>query len=192
MSRQGFWREAGVALGLSIVGALAWSALSMLLNPALAMRWVIAALGIAYAITQLRGLDVRIGRILAVGAWLALDIALFALDPPLLGWLLVQAAAIWILRCWACHGSFSAALIDGVLGLFAVAAGVVVIRATHSAFLALWSFFLIQALFVFIPASLRAAPRNCEPDNEDRFSQAQRSAESALQRLANRHPRSIP
>lgn len=187
MSRPGFWREVGVALALSIAGGLAWSALSWFLSPAAAIRWVIAALGIVYAVLQLRALDTHIGRMLAIGSWLILDIALFAFNPPLSGWVLAQAAAIWMLRCWACHGSFFMAIADAVLGLFAAAAGVVVIHATHSVFLALWSFFLIQALFVFIPDSLRSAPRTATHDNDDRFARAQRSAEAALQRLANRH-----
>lgn len=187
MIRPGFWHEVGVALALSIAGALAWSALGWILSPAVALRWVIAVLGIVYAVLQLRGLDARVGRLMATGIWLALDVALFAFNPPLLEWLLAQAAAIWMLRCWACHGSFFAAMADGVLGLFAVAGSVAVVHATHSVFLALWTFFLIQALFVFIPDSLRSTPRTSAPDNEDRFAQAQRSAEAALQRLANRH-----
>ncbi|MGB0133871.1 hypothetical protein [Dokdonella sp.] len=187
MRRPGFWREVGVALALSVAGGLAWSALSWFLSPASAMRWVIATLGVVYAVLQLRALDTRAGRMLVIGSWLALNIALFAFNPPLSSWVLAQAAAIWMLRCWACHGSFFTAIADGVLGLFAATAGVVVIQSTHSIFLALWSFFLIQALVVFIPDSLRIAPRNVTPDNEDRFARAQRSAEAALHRLANRH-----
>ena len=187
MSRPGFWHEVGIALALSIAGGLAWSALGWILSPAVALRWVIAVLGIVYAVLQLRGLDARVGRMLVVAIWLAINIALFVFNPPLSAWLLAQAAAIWILRCWACHGSLFTAMADGLLGLFAVAAGVVVVHTTHSVFLALWSFFLVQALFVFIPDSLRTAPRNNTPDNDDRFGRAQRSAEAALQRLANRH-----
>lgn len=187
MKRPGFWHEVGVALVLGIAGSLAWSALCWILNPATALRWVIAGLGIVYAVLQVRGLDARVGRLLVIAAWLALNMALLVFNPPLLEWLLAQAAAIWLLRCWACHGSLFTAMADGVLGLFAVAAGVVVIHTTHSLFLSLWSFFLIQALFVFIPDSLRSAPRTSVPDNDDRFARAQRSAEAALQRLANRH-----
>ncbi|MGB0132822.1 hypothetical protein [Dokdonella sp.] len=187
MNRPGFWREVGIALALSIGGGLAWSALSWIMSPAAALRWVIAAVGIVYAVLQLRGLHARAGRMVVVGAWLLLGIALFALNPPLHEWLLAQAAAIWVLRCWSCWKSFFTAVADGVLGLFAVAASVIVIHTTHSVFLALWSFFLVQALFVFIPDSLRTAPRTSTADNEDRFDRARRSAEAALQRLANRH-----
>jgi hypothetical protein len=187
MTRPGFWREAGVALALSIAGGLAWSALSWILSPAAAMRWVIAVLGMVYAVLQLRAFDTRVGRMLAVGLWLALNIVLFAFNPPLSAWLLAQATAIWALRCWAFHAGLFSAIADAVLGLFAVAAGVVVIHATHSVFLALWSFFLLQALFVLIPDTLRSTPQASTPDNADRFDRARRSAEAALQRLANRH-----
>lgn len=187
MSRPGFWREAGVALALSLAGALAWNGLAWFTSPAAAMRFTIAVLGLVYAALQLRGLETRVGGVLVIAAWLALVLALFAFNPPLSGWLLAQAAAIWVLRCWAFHTGVFTALGDAAIGLFAVVAGVVVIHATHSVFLACWSFFLVQALFVFIPDSRQSAPRISAPGNEDRFARAQRTAEAALQRLANRH-----
>ena len=58
---------------------------------------------------------------------------------------------------------------------------------TRSMFLTLWSFFLVQALFVFIPGARAAvAPGSADIDPEDAFAQAHRSAESALRRLATR------
>jgi len=187
MSRPTFWREAGVALALSVVGAIAFHTAAAFVGSTLALRVDIAAIGLAYAVLLMRGLRARSGRMIAIAAWIALDIALFVWQPPLLVWLLVQAFAIWLLRCWCRHGSVAAALADGALCLFALAAAMVGATHSHSVFLALWSFFLVQALFVLIPETLRPRSAAARPnDDEDRFDQAHRSAEAALRRLTAR------
>jgi hypothetical protein len=189
MKRPGFWREAGVALALSIVGAIAYPALTTFIGSSASLRLIIAGLGIVYAVLLMRGVQARAGRVIAIAAWLALDVVLIVFDPPLLLWLLAQSFAIWLLRCWCCYGSFVAALADGALCLFALAAAVVVAAHSHSLFLALWSFFLAQALFVLIPDTLRprSAAVNESHHDEDRFDQAHRSAEAALRRLTAHH-----
>jgi hypothetical protein len=186
MSRPTFWREASVALALSIVGAIAFHATAALIGSSMALRLLIAASGVVYALLLMRGLRARSGRLIAIAAWLALDIALFVFQPPLLLWLLGQVFAIWLLRCWCCYGSFVAALADGVLCLFAVAAAIAGAAQSHSVFLALWSFFLVQALFVLIPETLRPCLAATFPDDTDHFDQAHRSAEAALRRLTAR------
>jgi hypothetical protein len=183
MSRPSFWREIGVGLALSIIGAVAYHAITTIIGSALALRLVVAGLGVVYGVALLRGLRARVGRLLAIAAWIALDVALFVFDPPLLLWLAAQAFAIWLLRCWCCYASFFAALADGALNLFALAAAMVAALHSHSVFLALWSFFLVQALFVLIPETQRPRIAAAQPDDEDRFDQAHRSAEAALRRL---------
>jgi hypothetical protein len=183
MSRPGFWREAGVALVLSIIGAVGYHALAMLMGSASALRLAIVGIGFAYAVLLQRGLGARIGRLLAIAIWLALDAVLIVLDPPLVLWLLAHTFAIWLLRCWCRYGSPFAALADGALNLFAASAAVVAAMHSHSVFLAFWNFFLVQALFVLIPQSLRPRIGAAIPADEDRFDQAQRSAEAALRRL---------
>jgi hypothetical protein len=186
MKRPGFWREVGVALALSIVGAIAYPALAVFVGSTASLRLIIAGLGIVYAVLLMRGVQARAGRVFAIAAWLALDVALFVFDPPLLLWLLAQSFAIWLLRCWCCYGSLLAALADGALCLFALAAAVAGAAHSHSLFLALWSFFLAQALFVLIPDALR--PRSAAAnESRHRFDQAHRSAEAALRRLTA-HP----
>src|ERR1043165_9583723 len=105
MSRPTFWREAGVALALSAVGAIGFHAMAALIGSSLALRLVVGTVGLIYAVLLMRGVHARSGRLLAIAAWLALDIALFVLQPPLLLWLLAQTFAIWLLRCWCCYGS---------------------------------------------------------------------------------------
>ena len=183
MKRPSFWREVGIALALSIVGAIAYRGAAFFIGSATALHLVIAGLGIVYAVLLLRGVQARAGRMIAVVAWLALDVALFTFNPALIMWLLAQAFAIWLLRCWCCYGSLVAAFADGALGLVAVAAAIVGAAYSHSLFLALWSFFLVQALFVLIPNSLRPRTSAAHPDDTDRFDQAYRSAEAALRRL---------
>jgi hypothetical protein len=186
MSRPSFWREVGVALALSIAGGVAYHTFATIVGTTLALRLIVAGLGIVYGVSLLRGLRARVGRLLAIAAWLVLDVALFVFDPPLVLWLMAQGFAIWLLRCWCCYGSLATAVADGALNLFAIAAAMVAAAHSHSVFLALWSFFLVQALFVLIPETLRPRVAAAHPDDEDRFDQAHRSAESALRRLTAR------
>jgi hypothetical protein len=52
--------------------------------------------------------------------------------------------------------------------------------------LAIWCFFLVQALFIVIPKGARRTPGAAQAD-EDRFQQAYRVAESAVRNLSSRH-----
>ena len=56
-----------------------------------------------------------------------------------------------------------------------------------SLFLSIWSFFLVQALFVAIPTRLRqkAGDRGPARDSEDPFQRAHRAAEAALRKLSS-------
>ena len=56
-----------------------------------------------------------------------------------------------------------------------------------SLFLSIWSFFLVQALFVGIPSSISRRPgsKAAGPDPEDRFQRAHRVAEAALRKLSS-------
>ena len=112
---------------------------------------------------------------------------LFALQPGLWAWVLAQVAMIWLVRCLYRYDSLGSAVADAALSAFAVATAIATAGYTRSMFLTLWSFFLVQALFVFIPASRAAAggPASA-PDPEDAFAQAHRNAETALRRLAMR------
>jgi hypothetical protein len=187
MSRDGFWRQAGIALLLSATGAVLHLASSPLLGPAIALRAVIVGLAAAYLGWLLHDSRARTGVLVSLVAWLFVSAGLCVLDPAIAAWLLVQSLMIWLLRSLHRHDTLMAAVADAVLGALAVAAALATAGTTHNLFLTLWSYFLVQAMFVFLPSSrmpLAAAASAIAPD--DAFSQSCRTAEDALRRLSIR------
>jgi len=53
-----------------------------------------------------------------------------------------------------------------------------------SAWLAFWSFFLVQAFHALIPVSLSERAKQHASETDDAFSRAQRAAEAAIRRLS--------
>lgn len=182
MNGPGFWHGVGVALLLSVAGAIVHTALAPLLGTGLVLRAVIVGLGAAYLAVLLHALRARIGRSVVLAGWLALTLLLCVFDPTLWVWLLAQALIVWLVRSLYRHESVSAALADAALNAFALVTAIATAAYTHSVLLTLWSWFLVQALFVLIgrPA---AATANA---SDDSFAQAYRTAEAALRRLSTR------
>lgn len=176
-----FWRGAVVALALSVVGAVSLDALALLAGPGAALRWLVSGLALAYLLVVLASSSRRVGRVVAIAGWLLTTAGLAALNPPLLAWVVVQTGAVWLMRSLYHYRSLWSALADLALCGFAIAAAAATASHTHSVFLSLWSFFLVQGLFAFIPNS---AMRRRKPDSADSFATAERAAAAALRRLA--------
>ena len=89
------------------------------------------------------------------------------------------------MRCLYFYRSLLAALMDIALQGLSLAAAIWALQQTDSLFLCLWSFFLVQALFVFIPPTgLTTARSTLRGETEQStFQRAHRSAEAALRRL---------
>lgn len=189
MSTPSFWRGCAVALALSVAGALLFAALWPVLGQDLAARLTIAALAFAYLALLLRDSGARVGRLVTLAAWIALTALLALIDPGLWLWLLLQLGVVWLARCLYLHDSFLAALADAGLNGLALATGMATALHSGSVFLTLWSFFLVQAFFAFIPGLLpgRSPPSSAQAADGDAFEQAYRGAESALRRLSA-HP----
>lgn len=181
MKRPGFWRELAVASAVSVAGAVGFHLANTVLGPWIALRLLVAGAGAAYALACLAAAPTRIGRIAAAMLFVALDTALVVFHAPLWMWAGAQVFALWLLRCSYFHRSALAALGDLVLATCAIAAAWVALLHNGSAFLALWTFGLVQALFVFVPATL--APAAAPAAATNRFDQAQRTAEAALRRM---------
>ena len=94
---------------------------------------------------------------------------------------------LWMIRSLYFYSSVLSSLADlGVNGL-GVAAAAWAAAPTNSIFLSIWCFFLIQALFVYIPAVVRKEnTANTNPvAAKDRFEQAYREAEYALRKFSS-------
>lgn len=183
MNGPGFWRSVGIGLVASLAGTVAFHLFAPLLGGGMALRATVALLAGAAALAVLFDRGHRIGRFVAFAAWLVLLAILLVLDPGLWLWAAVPVFAAWLMRSLFRYQTLLQAGTDAVLALFALAAGWLVLRHTHSVFLALWCYFLVQALTALIPRARSATP----PPAGDRYDQAQRNAEAALRRLATPH-----
>jgi hypothetical protein len=173
-----------IALLLSFFGAAVFVTLKLLLAPALLLRTVIALLAFAYVLYLLGRSRERVGRVVCIMLWTLIAAVAWAMQPPLLIYVLVHVGLIWLVRSLYFHASILAALADLGLSALSIAAAVWATTQSQSLMLALWCFFLVQALFVVIPSTLKPAPR-AQPragSGQD-FQRAHRCAESALRRM---------
>lgn len=173
-----------VAFILAAAGAAAFAALTTVLTSDVAIRATSTLLGSAYLLYLLSRSEERTGRIVTIVVWLSGAVATSVLAASLPLFFVCHVVMIWLVRTLYFHGSFIPALLDlGITGL-AFAAAIWAARTSGSMFLAVWCFFLVQALFVVIPESTNAQAQSGGFDDQP-FKRAHRSAGAALRRLAN-------
>jgi len=184
MSRPSFFEGVAVALAAGLAGAVAYTALAWALPAAPVTRVVIAGLGLAYVLYLLARSGERVGRITTLGAWLAAASLLWLLGLPLVLYLIAHLGVLWLVRSIYFHAGVLPALADLGLTGAGLAAGTWAAIETGSVFLVIWSFFLVQALFVVLPRGPGMQPARAGADAEDPFDRAHRAAQAALRRLS--------
>ncbi|MDH5784705.1 MAG: hypothetical protein OEZ16_03750 [Chromatiales bacterium] len=183
MNRATFFQGVGVALIAAIVGEVVFSALTLLLGSYSALQLVIATLSLCYILYLLRSSEVRLGRVVTISMWLLVTLLTLWLSPHLLLTVTIHSLMIWLVRALYLHNSLLTALADLGLAVLAVSAALWATLQTGSLAMALWCYFLIQALFVFIPSTL-TPPRTAPTVENDHFEQARRAAQAALRKLS--------
>lgn len=187
MSRPRFMTSVVVGLALCVLASIAHPVFYSLFAWSTASALLITMICGGYITFLLSQTPHRNGRVITVFAWLALTAVGLLFSWPAYLFLASQLVAIWMVRALYFHSSLLTAGAD--LGLILLGAGAAFWAFLHtgSLFLALWCFFLLQALFAFAPAwwKRRTCPAvaNAEPDT---FDQARRQAEAALNQLVTR------
>jgi len=189
MKRPTFIEGAGVALAASLAGGVLYTALDTVMPGVPVLRLLIAGIVLAYVIYLLGRTPERVGRVTAVAAWLLVAGVLWFTQPPLLLYIAAHLGVVWLIRSLYFYSSALSALADLGLNGLALSAAIVAITRTGSVFLGIWCFFLVQALFVFIPESLqrKSAATPASPADADRFQHAFRAAETAVRKLSSNH-----
>jgi len=174
-----------VAFVLAAAGAAVFAALTTVLTGSVAIRATSTLVAGAYVLYLLSRSNERTGRIVTIAVWLSGAVSTSVFAPSLPLFLVAHGVMIWLVRTLYFHASFAAALFDlGITGL-AFAAAIWAARTSASLFLAVWCFFLVQALFVAIPEDANAQAQSGSGFDDQPFKRAQRSAGAALRRLAN-------
>lgn len=189
MKQPTFLEGVTVALVMSLAGSVSYTALDAVFPGVPVARLLIAGIGLAYIVYLLSRSPERIGQVTAAAAWLLVAGALWFTHPPLLLYVCGHLGAIWLIRSLYFYSSALSALVDLGLNGLGLAAAVTAVTRTGSILLGIWCFFLVQALFVFIPQSVRRRPGSglTGHDVDDRFQQAYRIAENAVRNLSSRH-----
>jgi len=187
MKLPGFLEGAAVALGASIIGSVTYSALTSFFVSGVVMRLLIVAIGLGYVVYLLSRSRERVGRITTIALWLLVAGITWFTAPPLILYLMVHLGLIWLIRSLYFYSSLFSAIADLGLNGVSLAAAVWALNQTGSLFVSIWCFFLVQALFVAIPANMKQkAGQNQTPESrEDQFQHAYRAAETALRKLSS-------
>ena len=180
-----FFHGVLVAAVLGFFASAAFATLTPFVGLGAVVRLVIPALGIAYLLYLFSRSPERVGRVITITLWSALAIVTWWLAPPLPLYVLIHVGAVWLVRSLYFYTGFIPALMDLGLSALSVSAAVWAITRSGSVFLATWCFFLVQALFVTIPPTIKSkdrAERNTAVDNGN-FERAKRQADKALHQL---------
>lgn len=171
-----------ISLGAGAVSLL----LGGLLVYGLLFELLLYAASLAYLLYLLKRSRARVGRIVVIAGWAMASISCWFFDVALLQQVLIQAGIIWLVRSLYFHGSLFSAVLDFGLVSAGLAAAAWAMQNTGSLVAALWSFFLVQALFGLLPQLARehngaAADQQTDPSS---FQSAHRVAVDAVRKLS--------
>jgi hypothetical protein len=185
MKGPSFFHGVVVAAVLGFSGSAFLAALTPFVGMDSVVRLMIPALGLAYLLYLLGRSADRTGRIVTLTIWAGVTAVTWWMAPPLPFYLLIHVAAVWLVRSLYFYSGIVPALIDLGLSGLSVSASIWAISRSGSVFLAIWCFFLVQALFVAIPAVMqrRQSGKSPVPVSSDNFEKARRRADAAIRQL---------
>lgn len=169
---------------LSVSGAAVLAALTPFFGAGTALRAVIALLGFAYVLYVQSVSGERVGRVTTIVLWLLAATATWVVGVPFVGYVLIHAGLLWLVRSLYFYSGVLPALLDLGLSALGLAFAVWAAGRSGSPLLALWCFFLVQALHVCIPAAIAGGVAAGVNDEEQAFNRAHQAAEAAVRRMS--------
>lgn len=185
MKRHSFPHGVCFAAVLALLASIATTVLTPIVSAVVLYKLLVPALSLAYIVYFLARSPEKVGRVTTLALWTAVSAGAWIVAPPLSLYIALHVGAVWLIRSIYAYSSIVSALLD--LGLNAAAVSSMYWAAVHSGsiFLAIWCFFLVQALFVTIPPEvIRQASGKAATDPEiEQFERARRRADAALRQL---------
>ena len=179
-----FWHGVIVAAVMALVASVLVSGLALTSGVPTMIKLTAPALSLAYILYLLQATGTRNGRIVTLTAWAFMTVACLWLNISLPFYLLIHASSIWLVRSFHAYSSLVPAVIDSFLSAFAVLAFSWAFVRTGSVLIATWCFFLVQALWIWIPRKISSPTINTRQDSDNEpFERAKRRADSALRQL---------
>ncbi len=185
-SKPSYFEGVGLALLISIVGSVIFFGLASLFSGGLVFRLLINILSLSYVIYLLVRSTEKTGRVSLFAIWALLMILNTILADSLLLYLGLHILAIWLIRSLYYYNSLFSSLSDLLLTVFSLTAAIFAWQTSNSLLLSLWTFFLLQALFTFIPTRFfsNKKDRTITTNRTSQFEHAYRSAQLALNKLS--------
>lgn len=170
---------------LAALSAATFYVLSVLFPGFIALRLVISIVTLLYIGYLMLAINVKAGKLaLPVTVIGVMAIAFFAgISLPL--YLALHLIVVWLVRVIYLHRPLIACLDFFASGVSAVLA-CLALSHTHSLFIAIWSFFLLQAVMLSVLFYIDGnfyQRRDSGPLDNEKFSRALRTAEAAFKRL---------
>jgi hypothetical protein len=180
-----FFEGTGLALIVSIIGAVSFFSLSTLFGSTGVIQLIIAALCLIYVVYLLSRSGERIGRVTVISAWLLIAGLSWLFVSSLLLYIIIHLGMIWFIRSLYFYSSILSSLADLALTGFSLAVAIWAWSMSQSVFLSFWCFFLVQSLFTLIPKQITKYQNRStiNVDTNDPFEYAHRTAEVALHKL---------
>jgi hypothetical protein len=174
-----------VAIVISLCAAVASLILGGFIAYATLFNLVLCGSTLIYLVYLLKRSNAKVGRVVVIAGWAITSLGCWFFEIPLFEQVLLQAGTIWLVRSLYFHGSIIPAALDFGLVSVGLAASAWAMVNTGSLGGALWSFFLIQALFCWIPDLARKQPGDIYSNQHDQssFQSAHRVALDAVRKL---------
>lgn len=180
-----FVEGVGVAVVASILGAVLYSVFVLIFSIGIGARLMVAFVFTAYIVYLLWRSPTKRGRMTALLLWGATLFITWFIYPSFIVYLIVHMGAVWLIRSLAFYKSITPALLDSLLVMLSLAVTVWAYLSSHSVLLSLWSLFLVQALFSFLPMQLGRKDESMVGHHDEQFMQAYQNAETAVRKLSS-------
>lgn len=187
MKKATFFEGVGFALISSIVVAVIFTAMSHIFLNSTVFKLMVAGLSFSYLVYLFLRSSEHTGRVTIISVWFATTAASLMFVSPLLAYIAIQLFMIWIVRSLYFYNSIFSALTDLALTGMSLLVAIWAMSVSGSVFLSFWCFFLMQALFVYIPKSFVTSEKSDQvyPVSDDKFEHAYHAAEIAVSKLIN-------
>ena len=185
-SAPSFAEGALVALLLSVLGAVAYISLTLVIVPAVVAVLIAVALNGGYMFYLIKRSAPKSGKLF--GSLVILSVLGMCVLVPMS---IVLVVAILVLSIWLIRSTYyRLGLVDSVfdfgLNLLSLGAAIAAIVVSDSYFLAFWTFFVTQALHVYLPCFQKKAIHGSSAS--DQFRNAFENGEAALNRMYKTAP----
>ena len=190
MRRPSFFKGVVAGLVLAFSTSVGFTAVLPMLGFDPFIKLLVPALGIGYVLFLFKWNEERTGRATTLVLWLALSIVIWLLSPPLMLYVLIHVAALWLIRSLYFYSGIVPAIADLCLSGLSVAVAYWAAWHTGSPLLTVWCFFLVQALFVAIPPFIKKRTGGADPaaSGKNTFEHARDRAEAAVRQLFTQTP----